>query len=68
MLIEPAEFGLSLLDANFGFSESLDIQEQYDLLIDAVRHALEGDSGSATAKHPEIHASLTGSCLSPLFS
>ncbi|MFT5883365.1 MAG: hypothetical protein ACI9FG_001880, partial [Crocinitomicaceae bacterium] len=66
-MIEPTEIGLSLLDASFSFDESLDIQEQYDLVIDAVRQALEGDSETATAKHHEIHASLTGSCLSPLF-
>ncbi|PQJ28698.1 hypothetical protein [Rubritalea profundi] len=66
-LIEPAEFGLSLLDGAFAFPESLDIQEQYDLLIDTVRHALEQGSESETAKHPEIHAALSGSCLRPLF-
>lgn len=69
-LIEPTEFGLSLLDAAFGFPESLDIQEQYDLLLSAVKEALEQDSESetVTVKNPEIYAGLIESCLRPLFT
>lgn len=67
-LIEPTEFGLTLLDADFAFPETLDIQEQYDLLINVVRLALEKEPGSATSQNPDIHEALTGSCLRPLFS
>ncbi len=72
-LIEPTDFGLTLLDAAFAFPESLDIEAQYNLLIDALKHALEEDSEDSEsktvgAKHPEIHSALSESCLRPLFS
>lgn len=66
-LIEPTDFGLTLLDAAFAFPESLDIQEQYDLLINMVRHLLERESQNELVEHSEIYASLVGSCLRPLF-
>ena len=69
-LIEPTEFGLSLFDAAFGFPESLDIQEQYDLLLDVVQQALELDDAGAVSpvKNTEIHEALIGSSLRPLFA
>ena len=69
-LIEPADFGITLLDAVFPESLGVAIEAQFKLLIEALKHALEGDSGSnkVTAGHPEIHAALTGSCLRTLFS
>jgi len=68
-LIEPTDFSLTLLDAAFPESLGVDIDAQFDLLIDALKNALEEGSESepSTAKHPEIHATLTGSCLRPLF-
>jgi len=68
-LIEPTDFGLTLLDAAFAFPESFDIQAQYNSIIDALKHALEADSVSepVTTKHSEIHTALTDSCLRPLF-
>ena len=69
-LIEPTDFGLTLLDAAFPETIDVDIDTQFDLLIDALKSALEEDSESNadTAEHPEIHAALTDSCLRPLFS
>lgn len=69
-LIEPTDFGLTLLDAAFPESLGVTMEAQFDLLIEALEHALEGDSENqaVTAEHPEIHAALTGSCLRPLFS
>ncbi|MDE0861828.1 MAG: hypothetical protein OSA93_16835 [Akkermansiaceae bacterium] len=69
-LIEPADFGITLLDAVFPESLGVAIEAQFKLLIEVLKHALEGDSGSnkVTAGHPEIHAALTGSCLRTLFS
>ena len=68
-LIEPTDFSLTLLDAAFPESLGVAIEAQFDLLIIALRHALEEDPGSKTgsAEQPEIHAALTGSCLRPLF-
>lgn len=68
-LIEPADFGLTLLDAAFPESLGVDIDAQFDLLIDALKHALEegSESETVTAKYPEIQAALTRSCLRPLF-
>ncbi len=68
-LIEPTDFGLTLLDAAFPESLSVDIDAQFGLLIDTLKHALEENVGSEnlTTQYPEIHAALTSSCLRPLF-
>lgn len=69
-LIEPTDFGLTLLDAAFPESLGVAIESQFDLLIGALKYSLERDSGSneSTAEHPEIQLALTESCLRPLFS
>jgi hypothetical protein len=68
-LIEPADFGITLLDAVFPESLGVAIEAQFELLMEALKHALEGDSASekVTAVEPEILAALTSSCLRPLF-
>jgi hypothetical protein len=68
-LIEPTDFGLTLLDAAFPETIEVDIDTQFDLLIDTLKHALNEspESNTTTAEYPEIHAVLTGSCLRPLF-
>ncbi len=65
-LIEPGDFGMTLLDA--AFPETLDVpmEEQSELLILALHHALENES--PTAELSEIQAVLKSSSLSPLFS
>ena len=69
-LIEPTDFGITLLDAAFPESLGVAIEEQFDLLIAALKHALAEDSESKTltAELSAIHAALIGSCLWPLFS
>lgn len=69
-LIEPTEFGLTLLDAAFPESLDVAIEAQSDLLIVALKHALEKnpESKKLTAELSTIHAALTASCLRPLFS
>ena len=68
-LIEPTEFGLTLLDAAFPESLRVDMDAQFDLLLDALKYALENDSNSEklTEEQAEIQAALTRSCLRPLF-
>jgi len=68
-LIEPTDFGLTLLDATFPETLDVPIEAQFDLLVDALKYALEEDSESKklTAEQSEIQAALTGSCLRPLF-
>ena len=68
-LIEPADFGLTLLDAAFPETIEVDIDTQFDLLIDTLKHALNEspENNTTTAEYPEIHAVLSGSCLRPLF-
>ena len=68
-LIEPADFGITILDAAFPESLGVAIEAQFELLMEALKHALEGDSASekVTAVQPEILAALTSSCLRPLF-
>ena len=68
-LIEPTDFGLTLLDAAFPETLDVDTDSQFDLLIDTLKNALEAkDTVAVTKKQPEIYAALTSSCLSPLFS
>jgi hypothetical protein len=68
-LIEPSDFGLTLLDAAFPETIEVDIDTQFDLLIDTLKNALNEspENITTTAEYPEIHAVLTGSCLRPLF-
>ncbi len=69
-LIEPTDFGLTLLDAAFPETLDVAIEAQFDLLVVALKHALEeedSESKSLSAEQSEIHAALTGSCLRPLF-
>lgn len=65
-LMEPGDFGVTLLDAAFPESLDADIQEQSDLFIDALKHALEEHADEK--EFPEIQAALKASCLRPLFS
>ena len=69
-LIEPGDFGINLLDAIFPEALDVPIEAQPDLLIDALKNALENDpeSNSHPAKLSEIQTALTGSCLRPLFA
>jgi len=69
-LIEPTDFGITLLDAVFPETLGVAIEAQFGLLIDALKHALAEDweSNTLTAEQSELHAALTGSCLRPLFS
>lgn len=69
-LIEPTDFGLALLDAAFPESLGVAIDAQFDLLVDALKHALEMslESNDSTTVHSEIQAALRESCLRPLFS
>tara|TARA_B110000037_G_scaffold108972_1_gene126140 strand:+ start:7534 stop:8739 length:1206 start_codon:yes stop_codon:yes gene_type:complete len=68
-LIEPSDFGLTLLDAAFPETIEVDIDTQFDLLIDTLKNALNEspENNTTTAEYSEIHAVLTGSCLRPLF-
>lgn len=69
-LIEPTDFGLTLLDASF--PETIDVasERQSVLLIDALREALEEDpeSNDTVGEDSVIFAALAESCLRPLFS
>ncbi len=69
-MIEPDDFGISLLDA--AFPETLDVpfEEQFNLLILALENALENtpESKGQASEYPEIQAILENSCLRPLFS
>ncbi len=68
-LIEPNDFGMSLLDASFPETLDIEIEEQSHLFIIALKRALEGnaDRENITDELTEIHAALMDSCLSPLF-
>tara|TARA_B110000879_G_scaffold213014_1_gene312931 strand:+ start:5463 stop:6668 length:1206 start_codon:yes stop_codon:yes gene_type:complete len=68
-LIEPTDFGLTLLDAAFPETIEVDIDTQFDLLIDTLKNALNEspENNTTTAEYSEIHAVLTSSCLRPLF-
>ena len=69
-LIEPSDFGITLLDAAFPETLDIAIREQSVLFINALKHALEEDSKSntLTTEQSEIYAALTDSCLRPLLS
>ena len=64
-LMEPSDFGITLLDAAFPETLDIDIEEQPPLLIAALKHALDGNTDKELL---EIQAALTASCLRPLFS
>ena len=65
-LLEPNDFGITLLDAAFPETPDIDFEEQSRLLIDALKNALEGKTDENDFL--EIQAALTASCLRPLFS
>lgn len=69
-LIEPGDFGINLLDAIFPETLDMPIEAQPQMLIDALGHALEEhpDDENLTAEFRTIQATLTGSCLRPLFA
>jgi hypothetical protein len=69
-LIEPGDFGISLLDAIFPEGLDVPIEAQSQMLIDALAQALEedGDSKELTGELSAIQAALGDSCLRPLFS
>ncbi|MDB4408589.1 hypothetical protein N9192_00100 [Akkermansiaceae bacterium] len=68
-LIEPTDFGLTLLDATFPESLGVATEAKFDLLINALKCALEADSqcDAVTGDQAEIQATLVSSCLRPLF-
>ena len=65
-LVEPNDFGITLLDAAFPETPNIDFEEQSRLLIDALKYALEGNTDENDFL--EIQAALSASCLRPLFS
>ena len=65
-LVEPNDFGVTLLDAAFPETPYIDFEEQTRLLIDALKNALEGNTDENDFL--EIQAALSASCLRPLFS
>jgi len=65
-LVEPNDFGVTLLDAAFPETPNIDFEEQSRLLIDALKYALEGNTDENDFL--EIQAALSASCLRPLFS
>ena len=65
-LVEPNDFGVTLLDAAFPETPDIDFEEQSRLLIDALKNALEGNTDENDFL--EIQAALSASCLRPLFS
>jgi len=69
-LIEPSDFGIHFLDAFFSESLEVPIEALPQMLIDTLAQALGEslESGDLREDFPEIRATLTGSCLRPLFS
>ena len=64
-LIEPNDFGITLLDANFPETIDIEIDQQPQLLIAALKQALEGNTEE---EFLEIQTVLSNSCLRTLFS
>ena len=62
-LIEPTDYGLTLLDATFPESIDADIDTQFNLLIETLKQSLE----ETTAEYADIQTALVNSSLSPLF-
>lgn len=69
-LIEPNDFGIALLDAAFPETLDIDIEEQSEWFVTALKQALEGnaDVDDLAEEISEIQAVLKASCLRPLFS
>lgn len=65
-LMEPNDFGITLLDAAFPETPDIDFEEQSRLLIEALKNSLE-DNAEENG-FPGIQAALSDSCLRPLFS
>lgn len=65
-LVEPNDFGVTLLDAAFPETPYIAFEEQSRLLIEALKNALEGNTDENDFL--EIQAALSASCLRPLFS
>lgn len=65
-LVEPNDFGITLLDAAFPETPDIDFEEQSRLLIEALKISLEDNADENG--FPEIQAALSASCLRPLFS
>lgn len=66
-LIEPNDFGITLLDAAFPESLDIAIEEQPHWLILALKHALDESVEKPSAEISEIQEALADSCLRPLF-
>ncbi|MDP4626300.1 MAG: hypothetical protein NWT08_14345 [Akkermansiaceae bacterium] len=68
-LIEPGDFGISLLDATFPETLDVPMEEQSNLLIAALAQALKEDweSKESTTENSAIQTALVDSCLRPLF-
>lgn len=68
-LIVPTDFGLVLFDASFPEMLDVPFEDQADLLIATLKHALEGNAtgGNLPKELSEIHAVLSHSCLRILF-
>jgi hypothetical protein len=65
-LLEPSDFGITLLDATFPETVDIDMEEQSELLMDALKLALEENEDNKELS--KIQTALKASCLSPLFS
>lgn len=69
-LMEFNDFGVCLLDASFPETLDIDIEEQSEWFIVALKQALEenADGDENAEVIPKIQAALKVSCLRPLFS
>jgi hypothetical protein len=65
-LVEPNDFGITLLDAAFPETPDIDFEEQSRMLLEALKNALEDNTDENDFQ--EIQAALSASCLRPLFS
>jgi hypothetical protein len=65
-LLEPSDFGITLLDATFPETVDIDMEEQSELLMDALKLALEENEDNKELS--KIQTALKASCLRPLFS
>ena len=63
-LIEPSDYGLTLLDVTFPETIDADIDTQFELLIDTLSKVLE----ESPTEQPEINKAFINSCLRPLFT
>jgi len=67
-LIEPTEFGLTLLDFSFPDSLAVPVEDQFEILVEALKELLNGKGGneSLSVEQVEIQATLRNSCLQVL--